>query len=115
MNMLSDGQMGHLRSLVDWPDLSGTRYELLDKVAVGGMGTVYRAHDTLLDRTVAFKVLTVPDESGDLTVRMTREARVVARLEHPGIVPIHDVGQLADGRVFYAMKLTGNDFIYRTA
>src|SRR5260370_25444793 len=58
----------------------------------------------MLDRRVALKVLDVPVADGDLARRLNREARVVARLEHPGIVPVHDVGPLADGRVFYAMK-----------
>jgi len=54
---------------------------------------------------VALKVLEVPGSEGELANRLMREARVLARLEHPGIVPVHDVGALADGRVFYTMKL----------
>jgi serine/threonine protein kinase len=50
------------------------------------------------------KVLHTPDVSGELSARMTREARIIARLEHPSIVPVHDVGELPDGRVFYVMK-----------
>ena len=46
----------------------------------------------------------MPGTDGDLANRLMREARVLARLEHPGIVPVHDVGTLADGRVFYTMK-----------
>jgi serine/threonine protein kinase len=45
------------------------------------------------------------DSSGELSARLLREARIVAQLEHPGIVPVHDVGTLPDGRVFYSMKL----------
>jgi serine/threonine protein kinase len=73
-------------------------------VARGGMGVVYAALDELLGRRVALKVLDVPVADGELARRLNREARVLARLEHPGIVPVHDVGTLADGRVFYAMK-----------
>jgi serine/threonine protein kinase len=50
------------------------------------------------------KVLEVPGAEGELASRLMREARVLARLEHPGIVPVHDVGTLVDGRVFYTMK-----------
>jgi serine/threonine protein kinase len=68
------------------------------------MGVVYLAEDEKLERRVALKVLDVPGTGGDLANRLIREARVLARLEHPGIVPVHDVGMLADGRVFYTMK-----------
>src|SRR5260370_7458159 len=68
------------------------------------MGVVYAAQDQMLERRVALKVLDVPIPDTDLAHRLNREARVLARLEHPGIVPVHDVGTLADGRVFYAMK-----------
>ena len=105
MSWLPDRVVNHLRIVADLPDLSATRYRLVRKVAQGGMGSVYEAHDSLLDRPVALKVLSIPDASGELSARMLREARVVARLEHPAIVPIHDVGTLEDGRVFYAMKL----------
>ena len=105
MSWLPDRVVDHLRIVADLPDLSATRYRLVRKVAQGGMGSVYEAHDSLLDRPIALKVLSIADASGELAARMLREARVVARLEHPAIVPIHDVGTLQDGRVFYAMKL----------
>ena len=104
MKFLSDKTVDRLRRNVDVPDLSGTRYQLLERVARGGMGVVYAALDQTLDRRVALKVLDVPAADGELARRLNREARVLARLEHPGIVPVHDVGTLADGRVFYAMK-----------
>jgi len=94
----------HLRAVSDWPDLSGTKYRLLEKFAAGGMGTIYLAEDTQLQRRVALKVLHLPEVSSDLSARMWREARVIAKLEHPSIVPVHDVGELPDGRVFYVMK-----------
>ncbi len=68
------------------------------------MGTVYLAEDRELNRLVAIKVLNTPEVTEDLRNRMVREAQIIARLEHPGIVPVHDVGLLPDGRVFYAMK-----------
>jgi serine/threonine protein kinase len=104
LNWLSDKLVSHLRSVADLPDLSGTKYRLLEKFSRGGMGTIYLAEDLKLGRKVAVKVLHTPDVSGELSARMTREARIIARLEHPSIVPVHDVGELPDGRVFYVMK-----------
>jgi eukaryotic-like serine/threonine-protein kinase len=104
MKFLSDKAVDRLRQNANAPDLSGTRYQLLARVARGGMGVVYAALDQMLDRRVALKVLDVPAADGDLARRLNREARVLARLEHPGIVPVHDVGTLSDGHVFYAMK-----------
>ncbi len=104
MKSLSDKAIERLRTGADEPDLAGTRYRLLERIARGGMGVVYAAEDEKLERRVALKVLDVPGTDGDLANRLMREARVLARLEHPGIVPVHDVGTLADGRVFYTMK-----------
>jgi serine/threonine protein kinase len=104
MKFLSDKAIERLRAGADEPDLAGTRYRLLERIARGGMGVVYAAKDEKLERRVALKVLDVPGTDGDLANRLMREARVLARLEHPGIVPVHDVGTLADGRVFYTMK-----------
>ena len=104
MKFLSDKALERLRDGAEIPDLAGTHYRLLERVARGGMGVVYAAEDEKLQRRVALKILDVPGMEGDLANRLLREARVLARLEHPGIVPVHDVGTLADGRVFYTMK-----------
>jgi serine/threonine protein kinase len=104
MKFLSDKVLEQLRSAAGTPDLSGTRYRLLERVARGGMGVVYAAEDEKLARRVAIKVLDFPGADVDLRNRLVLEARVLARLEHPGIVPVHDVGTLADGRVYYTMK-----------
>lgn len=104
MKFLSDKAVERLREAAEIPDLNGTRYRLLERVARGGMGVVYAAEDEKLQRRVALKVLDVPSQDGDLANRLIREALVLARLEHPGIVPVHDVGTLNDGRVFYTMK-----------
>jgi serine/threonine protein kinase len=69
------------------------------------MGIVYVARDHVLDRDVAVKVLDVADQKGSRAARLQREALILARLDHPGIVPVHDAGQLPDGRTFYVMKL----------
>jgi serine/threonine protein kinase len=104
MSWLSDDALSRLRRAASAPDLSGTRYRLLEAIGRGGMCTVFLAEDPSLGRRVALKVLDVPDASGELAFRLEREARILARLEHPGIAPVHDVGRLPDGRVFYAMK-----------
>ncbi len=101
---LPDRVIDHLRKVSDEPDLTGTKYRLVELVGRGGMGEVYRAEDVELGREVALKVATLHG-AGGLAERLQNEARVLAGLEHPGIVPIHDVGVLPDGRVFYAMKL----------
>jgi serine/threonine protein kinase len=103
MRFLSDKAVERLRGS-SVPDLSGTRYELRELIARGGMGVVYLAEDEKLHRRVALKVLDTTGENAELTQRLIREARILAQLEHPGIVPVHDVGTLPDGRVFYTMK-----------
>jgi serine/threonine protein kinase len=104
MRHLSDKAIERLREGPGVPDLAGTRYRLLGEVARGGMGIVFAAEDEQLRRKVALKVLDTLGGEAELADRLMREARVLARLEHPGIVPVHEVGTLADGRVFYAMK-----------
>ena len=101
--MISDSALERLNGVLTEPDLAGTRYELISVLGRGGMGVVYLARDTALDREVALKVL---DWTLDAAIapRLAQEARILARLEHPGIVPVHDCGRLADGRLFYAMK-----------
>lgn len=105
MKWISDDRLNHLRSIVENPDFSSTKYTFVKELARGGMGTVYLAEDTELNRHVAIKVLNTPDVTEDLRNRMIREAQIIARLEHPGIVPVHDAGTLPDGRIYYAMKL----------
>jgi serine/threonine protein kinase len=105
MKWLSDQAVDRLRVAAEIPDLSGTNYVLLDKLGAGGMGGVFRVEDTALGRQVALKVIGIADASGEFRARLLREAKIIAQLEHPGIVPVHDVGTLPDGRVFYTMKL----------
>jgi eukaryotic-like serine/threonine-protein kinase len=104
MRHLSDKALSRLRNGTELSDLAGQRYRLIGQVGRGGMGVVYAAEDKYLQRRVALKVLEVSGSEAELANRLMREARVLARLEHPGIVPVHDVGTLADGRVFYTMK-----------
>ncbi len=104
MKWLSDEKLDRLRTIVNEPDFSSTKYKNVKELGHGGMGTVYLAEDRDLNRQVAVKVLNTPDITDDLRQRMIREAQIIAGLEHPGIVPVHDVGTLPDGRIFYAMK-----------
>ena len=103
MTFLSNKALERLRGS-ETPDLSGTRYTLHELIARGGMGAVYAAEDEQLSRRVALKVLGLQDTTGELPSRLVHEARILAQLEHPGIVPVHDVGTLPDGRMFYTMK-----------
>jgi tetratricopeptide (TPR) repeat protein len=87
------------------PTIAG-RYRLLEVIGRGGMGVVYAARDTLLDREVAVKTLLCPPDAVPLhRRRFLAEARISARLAHPGVPPVHDLGELPDGRPFIAMKL----------
>jgi tRNA A-37 threonylcarbamoyl transferase component Bud32 len=82
------------------------RYRFEEFLARGGMGEVWRAHDRVLQRDVALKILShriLGD--GPARVRFEEEARLVGQLEHPSIVPVRDLGELPDGRPFFAMKL----------
>jgi eukaryotic-like serine/threonine-protein kinase len=104
MTMLSDAAVRRLRAAADVPAVDGDRYAVVSELGQGGMGTVYLAFDAVLEREVALKVPNAAP-SAALEQRLETEARVLARLEHPGIVPIHDSGRLSDGRLFYVMKL----------
>jgi serine/threonine protein kinase len=104
MRWLSDRLVSQLQADVQLPDLAGTRYRATRFLARGGMGTVWLAEDTTLGRKVALKILEFDTASGELASRLAREAVVLAHLEHPGIVPVHDAGMLSDGRAFYCMK-----------
>jgi len=85
----------------------GTRlgsYEILAPIGSGGMGEVYRARDSRLDREVAVKVLPPALESNDARLRFEREAKAVAALSHPSILAIHDIGR-QDDVTFVVMEL----------
>jgi predicted Ser/Thr protein kinase len=81
------------------------RYRLIELLGRGGMGEVWRAYDTTIDRVVAIKML-LPHyaQDPDFEKRFRREARIAARLDDPHIVPIHDVGEI-DGRLYVTMRL----------
>lgn len=83
-------------------DPPAERFDTVGEIGRGGMGRVDNAHDRALDRPVAIKHL-LSTSPVDLA-RFEREARITARLEHPGIVPIHDAGRTAEGTPYYVMR-----------
>ena len=96
--------------------LAGGRYRVEEVVGGGGMATVYRGHDAELDRPVAVKVLAenvVADP--EFRERFLREARVAAKLLHPNIVQVYDVGEDDGGRPFIVMELIEGDTLAQRA
>jgi hemoglobin-like flavoprotein/class 3 adenylate cyclase len=89
------------------------KYRIVERIGQGAMGEVFRAHDPVLDRHVALKVIAAGDEQG--RQRFHREAQSAARLGHPNIVVVHDFGE-DSGRFFMAMELLeGNDLKHAIA
>ena len=89
------------------------RYDVEDEVARGGMGAIYKIKDRDLSRTLAMKVMlrssdgtaSSPDATRANLARFVEEAQVTAQLDHPGIVPVHELGFDEQGRVYFTMKL----------
>jgi serine/threonine-protein kinase len=79
-------------------------YELGELLGRGGMGEVLVAHDELIGREVAIKRMRHVDPDPEAEVRFLREAKIQARLQHPAIVPVHELGRDADGRPYFTMK-----------
>lgn len=84
-------------------------YEVISLVGRGGMGAVYRGVQRSLERSVAIKILPSELARSDplYAVRFRQEARAMARLSHPHIVPVHDFGQTADGMLYFVMEHVG--------
>src|SRR5215467_4319199 len=81
------------------------KYQVLERIGRGGMGTIFRARDPVLDRPVALKVISEEVEITDeLRARFFREAQACARLSHPNIVTVYDMGE-EDGRLFIVMEM----------
>ncbi|HSE37878.1 MAG TPA: serine/threonine-protein kinase, partial [Blastocatellia bacterium] len=80
------------------------RYQIIDELGRGGMGVVYRAHDPLLNREVAIKLIPPTSLSPEAEQRFQREAQLVAQMDYPAIVPIHDFGK-DEGSLFFVMPV----------
>ena len=87
----------------DGPSSLSRRYVPGEIVGAGGMGTIRRVFDRALGRSLVRKELAVPCAQPTRD-RFLDEARTTAKLQHPGVVPVHDVGELPDGRLFYTMR-----------
>ena len=104
----TDLVFGHYRERVEGTPEEGTpfgRYRLIELLGRGGMGEVWRAHDTAIDRVVALKML-LPHyaKDPDFEQRFRREARAAARLDDSHVVPIYDVGEI-DDRLYVTLRL----------
>ncbi len=85
------------------------KYRIIERIGRGGMGSVYKAHDPALDRLVALKVVSAEtDHTDELRARFFREGQACAKLSHPNVVTIHDLGE-ADGNLFIVMELLEGD------
>jgi WD40 repeat protein/serine/threonine protein kinase len=92
------------------PELRGksddSRYHLLGEIARGGMGAIIKGRDTDLGRDIAIKVLLDSHkDKPELILRFVEEAQIGGQLQHPGIVPVYELGQFGDQRPFFSMKL----------
>jgi eukaryotic-like serine/threonine-protein kinase len=81
------------------------RYRVTGEIARGGMGLILRARDGKLPRHVAIKLLATPVDDVEHVACFRREAEILGHLQHPGIIPVHDVGTLPDGRPYLVMPL----------
>ncbi len=107
--LLRDTALGETPSPVIRPVTDGdgsTRYRIDGEIAQGGMGTIYKGRDPDLGRDVAIKVLRDDlREKDELVRRFVEEAQIGGQLQHPGLVPIYELGMFADQRPYFCMKL----------
>ena len=103
---------GQEKSAGDPPETEERKYVLEGELGQGGMGTVYRVRDQELNRSLAMKVIRVPGAdpasavlNENLLSRFLEEAQVTGQLDHPGIVPLHELGVDPKGRIYFTMRL----------
>jgi hypothetical protein len=104
--------VGAVPSSAGPPVASWDRYELLELLGKGGMGEVYKARDRRLDRTIAIKFLLSTDPN--LTMRFLREARAQARIDHPNVCRVYEVGEV-QGRAYIALQLIDGEPLHKVA
>jgi eukaryotic-like serine/threonine-protein kinase len=97
---------GWLADTVNADGALSARYQFGERIGIGGTGEVRKGRDRRLDRDLAMKILREEHQGqAHLQQRFLEEARIGGRLQHPGIVPVHDLGELSDARPFFTMKL----------
>ena len=102
---ISEAAAARLRDSLAAPDLSGTRYRIVEEIGRGGMGAVYRAEDTCLNREVALKVLHAEyAETEGALERFRREVKLARRVTHPNVARVYDFGSAGKQR-FLTMEL----------
>ena len=87
----------------------GKCYSVRRVLASGGMGTIYEAFDEQLHREIAIKVVKFRSKNYANSIRFKREARITSQLQHPGIAPVHEMGQTTGGQHYIVMKLVGGE------
>ncbi|MCM8535008.1 MAG: protein kinase, partial [Lentisphaeraceae bacterium] len=88
---------------------SGTNYTGFSVLNRGGMGTIFRTTDLNIGREVAMKMAVNSDDTDEALKRLIHEARVTANLEHPNIVPVHEINSDNNNDVYYTMKYVQGD------
>ena len=89
------------------------KYQIIQKVAAGGMGTVYYAYDQDIERNSILKVILPQHKDNQLLIRsFIKEAKITGQLEHPNIVPVHDIGYLDDYGIYFSMKFIQGESLY---
>lgn len=112
MTSISGLQLDRLQAALGVPAMLAERYRIIEELGRGGMGVVYLAQDTQLERQVAVKIVDPAVATVELETRLQREARLVGGLSHPGIVPIHDLGH-HELTFFYVMKYVDGETLER--
>ncbi len=105
-NREADGSIGSIIQNELRESIELSHYKVEAEIARGGMGVIYRVRDIDLNRSLAIKVLHQSHRhKPEMILRFIEEAQIVGQLQHPGIVPVHEAGVLADGRPYFTMKL----------